>query len=275
LLFYHKYFRVYGFLVVKRMAEYCTRINNWSHTDKCFTPDNFKKQVNAATTTNVASLSGTPTIDGVTLIVGDLILVKNQTTGTQNGIYMVTGNTGNTWTRTIDTCLGAQLLAVSVYVLSGTVNGGTQWVCSNTTIPYIGTDNIIFNPVLASPAIVASGDLLAQTGTVTIASYTVTALGCYEVKAYINISALTSKTVELTVNYYDETNTSRSQVMITTDINGNPYFPSISVAGNFISLAGIVRASGSVGTPRTISVVATVTGTGSATFDAGARILSD
>lgn len=52
----------------------------------------FKDSVVAATTANIADLAaGAPdTVDGVSLAVGDRVLVKDQTTASQNGIYRVT-----------------------------------------------------------------------------------------------------------------------------------------------------------------------------------------
>src|SRR5574343_54801 len=57
-----------------------------------------KDSVRAATTANI-TLSGTQTIDGVSLAVGDRVLIKNQTLGTQNGLYVVAAGA---WTRTSD-----------------------------------------------------------------------------------------------------------------------------------------------------------------------------
>ena len=53
---------------------------------------------NVATTANVASLSGLAAIDGYTPIAGDIILVKNQTTSGQNGIYKAAAGA---WTRQV------------------------------------------------------------------------------------------------------------------------------------------------------------------------------
>ena len=50
-----------------------------------FRPDSTCK---LATTTNIASLSGLLTVDGVTLAADDRVLVKNQSTASQNGIYL-------------------------------------------------------------------------------------------------------------------------------------------------------------------------------------------
>ena len=56
----------------------------------------------AATTANI-TLSGTQTIDGITLVAGDRVLVKNQTTASQNGIYEVASSG---WTRAYDFSYG-------------------------------------------------------------------------------------------------------------------------------------------------------------------------
>ncbi len=53
--------------------------------------------VRVATTANITLSSATITVDGVTLADNDLILVKNQNTGTQNGIYVV--STSGSWVR--------------------------------------------------------------------------------------------------------------------------------------------------------------------------------
>lgn len=61
-----------------------------------------KASCRAATTANI-TLSGTQTIDGVALIDGDRVLVKNQTAGANNGIYDVSSGG---WTRAIDYTYG-------------------------------------------------------------------------------------------------------------------------------------------------------------------------
>jgi phage-related tail fiber protein len=58
-----------------------------------------KASVKAASTANIASLSGTMTIDGVALVAGDRVLVKDQTTALANGVYIVAAGA---WARAID-----------------------------------------------------------------------------------------------------------------------------------------------------------------------------
>ena len=66
----------------------------------------YKASVRAITTTNITLSGGAPsTYDGLTLAVGDRILVNAQSTGSQNGIYTVTtvgSGSNGTWSRASD-----------------------------------------------------------------------------------------------------------------------------------------------------------------------------
>lgn len=90
----------------------------------------FKTQCRVATTANI-TLSGTQTIDGIAVVVADRVLVKNQTTGSQNGIYVCASGT---WTRATDHDTGPEILNSYTSILSGTVNAGTKWVNTNSAI---------------------------------------------------------------------------------------------------------------------------------------------
>lgn len=91
---------------------------------------NQKASVRAATTTSLASLSAPQTVDGVALIAGDRVLVKDQAAPAANGIYQV--NAG-AWTRTTDADTWPELVNAFVFVSSGTVNADTGWVCTVDT----------------------------------------------------------------------------------------------------------------------------------------------
>ncbi|MFC3802795.1 phage tail protein [Cohnella sp. GCM10012308] len=97
--------------------------------------------VRVATTANI-TLSGLQTIDGVALAAGDRVLAKNQTTGSQNGIYVAAAGA---WLRGADADTTAKVAAgISVYVREGTAGGGKTFAMSNTAAVTLGTTAITF-----------------------------------------------------------------------------------------------------------------------------------
>jgi hypothetical protein len=109
----------------------------------------YKKPARAATTANITTLAGGApnTVDGVTLAANDRVLVKSQTTNTQNGLYTVTtlGTGANgTWTRATDADSAAELEGgIVVPVDEGTANGNTMWIL-NADVVTLGTDVVTF-----------------------------------------------------------------------------------------------------------------------------------
>jgi len=87
-----------------------------------------------ATTANI-TLSGTVSVDGANAANGSRVLVKNQTTKSQNGIYVV--NTGGAWSRATDADSGTKLNYAQVGVSAGTANANTTWF--NPNVITIGT----------------------------------------------------------------------------------------------------------------------------------------
>jgi len=87
-------------------------------------------------------------IDGVTLAAGNRVLVKDQTTALQNGIYTVTNIGGTTvnWvlTRATDFDSPSQMVrGKTIDVISGTVNAVTSWMLTGA-VAAVGTDSITF-----------------------------------------------------------------------------------------------------------------------------------
>jgi hypothetical protein len=110
-----------------------------------------KASCRAATTANIATLAGGApnTLDGVTLAANDRILVKNQSTGSQNGIYSVTtlGTGANgTWTRSTDADASAEVTAgMFTFVAEGTVNSDTGWVLTTNDAITLGSTSLAFS----------------------------------------------------------------------------------------------------------------------------------
>lgn len=106
-----------------------TSINTW------------KGSVRAASTANL-TLSGEQTVDGVVLVDGDEILVKNQSTGSQNGIWVVKTDA---WVRSQKLDTGGNAAGVAVFINEGTLSGDTIWVCTdNAASAVVGTDPLTF-----------------------------------------------------------------------------------------------------------------------------------
>lgn len=105
----------------------------------------YKNEVRAATTGNGAlasAFANGQSIDGVTLATGDRILIKDQTAQTENGIYIVAASGAPT--RASDADSTTDLNNATVYVTSGTVNGGREYT-QTTASPTVGTSNIVWS----------------------------------------------------------------------------------------------------------------------------------
>lgn len=114
-----------------------------------------KVPVKAATTANI-TLSGEQTVDSVALVANDRVLVKNQSTASENGIYVV--STGS-WTRSKDfNGINDIVQGTTVRVAQGAVNANTSWYVS-TANPVIGTTTIDFTEEEISTDAVATGNV--------------------------------------------------------------------------------------------------------------------
>ncbi|WP_122469075.1 phage tail protein [Pseudomonas viridiflava] len=112
----------------------------------------YKKSVRCATTMAIG-LSGLQTIDDVTLVAGDRVLVKNQDSPAQNWIYLAAADA---WTRAQDANESAECPPGHlVPVQAGTRNGGTVWQLTNTTAPVLGTTGLVFERALGRSGVAA------------------------------------------------------------------------------------------------------------------------
>ncbi len=87
------------------------------------------------------SLTGEQTIDGV-LTSGDRVLVDQQSTGSQDGIYVTAAGA---WARAADAPVGAEARGWRVWINEGTVDGDRLYACSNDEgSDVVGTDALTF-----------------------------------------------------------------------------------------------------------------------------------
>ena len=127
-----------------------------------FPTSNFKKSVKVATTANI-TLSGVQTIDGISVVAGDRVLVKDQTTASQNGIYIVNAST---WTRSTAADGANEIDSAVVGVDQGTTNGGRFFTNTFKTTDTVGTTAMPWYEVATTSSTVSSANTLATARTV-------------------------------------------------------------------------------------------------------------
>jgi hypothetical protein len=127
-----------------------------------------KASVRVATTADI-TLSSTQTIDGVSLSVGDRVLVKNQSTASENGIWVVASST---WSRATDADTDAEVTSgLFTFVEEGTTNADSGWVLTTNNPITVGSTSLTFaqfsgaGQVTAGAGLTKSGNTIDAVGT--------------------------------------------------------------------------------------------------------------
>ena len=132
-----------------------------------------------ATTANVNLTNGLEagdTIDGVTLVAGDRVLVKDQSTATENGLYLAVSSGASSRDPEHDTI--AELSGGMVVVNQGSTNDNKIFLCTTDSDGSIGSTNITYVVVTPSNTGTVTSVGLTQSGTeFTIGSTPVTSSG--------------------------------------------------------------------------------------------------
>lgn len=141
----------------------------------------YKESVKASTTANI-TLSAPQTIDGISVVAGDRVLVLNQSTASQNGIYVVAAGA---WTRSSDFAVGVNTgitLGMYVYVDSGTTNGQSGFVLSASSAASpevsinVGTDTITFTKFSGATLYTHTTGLRTNGTTISVGNFTANGL---------------------------------------------------------------------------------------------------
>lgn len=135
---------------------------------------------NVSATFSAGSATGAPTsIDGYSLQTNDLVLLTNQTTASQNGLWQVSASTN--WSRPTEFAYGAVTRGRSVKVMAGTYFAATDWILNTTsggvtidttsqTWTQVGSRGVLLNLTLTAGTTVALpyasglGSIVAVTG---------------------------------------------------------------------------------------------------------------
>lgn len=146
----------------------------------------WKQPVLCATTANI-TLSGLQTLDGVTVVAGDRVLVKNQSTASQNGIYLASASA---WSRAPDADVWTDLISALAFVETGTTLAGSAWYCSAQPGGTLGTTAVNWSNFSVAATYTAGTGLTLSSYQFSITNTGVTA-GAY---------GSASKTLTATVN---------------------------------------------------------------------------
>ena len=209
--------------------------------------------VAVATTTNLASLSGLLTIDGVTLTANQRVLVKDQTLSQNNGVYVAAVGA---WTRAIDANSSTEIASRIISVVSGSTNGGEQFATTFKSTDTLGTTAMAWfqvalqNTAVTFTDLTTTGNMIfgnADTDTITQSASYVTgtqlksakvatntlSLAAYDVDgaAYTNLITLTaSNTPTLTLTSTGVGTINNMSIGATTASTGA--FTTLSSTGN-------------------------------------------
>lgn len=196
-----------------------------------------KESVRAATTANI-TLTNTQTVDGVALAVGNRVLVKNQTNGAENGIYIVQ-STG--WTRATDADDSIKLSSGTfVFVEQGTANADSGWVLSTEDPITVGTTSLTWVQFSGAGQITA-GNGLTKTGNtldvgagagIAVAADSISLTGQALALHNLATNGLIARTASGTVAARTTTGTANRITVTNGDgVSGNP---TIDIASNYV-----------------------------------------
>ena len=139
-----------------------------------------KDSVRLASTANVSLTAGSSgleagdAIDGVTLVAGDRVLLKNQSTGSQNGIYVAVAS-GGTPARSDDANASADVTSgMFVWVEEGTANGDQGYVLTTNDTINLNTTSLTFTQFSGAGQITAGNGLTKSGNTINVVPDNVT-----------------------------------------------------------------------------------------------------
>lgn len=207
----------------------------------------YKESVKVATTANI-TLSGTQTIDGVAVAAGDRVLVKNQSTGSQNGIYVVAAGA---WSRASDAQSGSALNGgATVWVNQGSSQGDTGWTVTNDGPVSIGTTSIVWTQTSGLGQIVAGAGLTKSGNTVDVGTASASRIVVNADNIDLATTGVTAGTyTKVTVDAYGRVSTGASATP--ADIGAQP--ASVFLTGLDAAGAGIIVKNGTSTLSRTIT----------------------
>lgn len=163
-----------------------------------------KDSVRAATTANI-TLSGAQTIDGVSVVAGDRVLVKDQTTGSANGIYVASLTA---WTRAADANISAEVTpGMFVFVEEGTANGDSGYVLTTNASITLDTTSLTFTQFSGAGQITAGAGLTKTGNQIDVVTASST-------RIVVNADNIDLATTAVSANTYGSTGFNIAQITV-------------------------------------------------------------
>jgi hypothetical protein len=206
-----------------------------------------------ATTVNI-TLSGLQTIDTYTTVAGDRVLVKNQSTSSQNGIYIASASA---WTRSTDMDVWSEVAGAYTVILNGG-QANTGWVCTATTSGTIGVTAMPWVQFSAASTYFAGTGLTLASNTFSITNTGVTAASV----------GSASKTLTATVNAQGQlTALADTNIAIAATQITSGTIDTARISGSYTGITGVGTLTAGTWNASTIGVA--YGGSGATTFTAG------
>lgn len=123
--------------------------------------------------TLTGNANGALTVDGYAVASGDIVLVKNQASGLQNGLYDVTqaGSGGTPFILTRNAAMDTAAEFSAAYIVvedAGSTNANSFWVCTNSSDPTVGTTAITFSQLNGATQLIAGTGITISGNTISI-----------------------------------------------------------------------------------------------------------
>ena len=212
-----------------------------------------------ASTANVNisnALEAGDAIDGVTLVAGDRVLLKNQSTASQNGLYIAVANGAGAASRDPEHDTIAELSGGMIVVNQGSVNDNKIFLCTTNSTGSIGSTAITYTVV--TPA--NSGTVTSIAAGTGLSGGTITSAGTIAIDTATTVDKTTAQTLT-------------NKTLTSPKINENVAVTSTATELNTLDgvTAGTISASKAVivDANKDISGFRNITGTGNLTVDGG------